>query len=150
MTTIDPSDKPLPAEGDSLARFGVSMEAQLLRRFDALIERLGYTNRSEAIRDLVRDRLVEDGWETQSGMVTGAVVLVFDHETRLLADRMTDIQHHHADLIVSAMHVHLDARNCMEVIVMKGESREVRALAQRMVSLRGVKHGRLLMTGSGD
>jgi CopG family transcriptional regulator, nickel-responsive regulator len=134
----------------AVTRFGVSMDARLLERFDSLIARQGYTNRSEAIRDLVRDRLVEARWEDKTGEVPAVVALVYDHQMRLLGDQMTTMQHDHAPLVVSSMHVHLDAGNCLEVTVLHGPSQQVRDLAQRMLSLRGVKHGRLVMTGSGD
>ena len=133
-----------------MTRFGVSMDAHLLERFDALIAQQGYTNRSEAIRDLVRDRLVEARWEDQTGDVPAVVALVYDHDRRLIGDEMTHMQHDHAHLIVSSMHVHLDHHNCLEITVMHGPSASVRDLAQRLLSLRGVKHGRLVMTGSGE
>ncbi len=126
------------------------MEASLLARFDALIASQGYTNRSEAIRDLVRDRLVEARWEDTGVEVPAVVALVFDHDMRLLGDQMTNMQHGHADLVIASMHVHLDDHNCLEITVMRGASQRVRDLAQRMLSLRGVKHGRLVMTGSAD
>lgn len=135
-------------ETDALTRFGVSMASQLLERFDALIEAQGYTNRSEAIRDLVRDRLVEADWETDKSRRVGALVLVYDHDTRTLGSRMTELQHQLGHLVVSSMHVHLDDRDCLEVIVMKGPGEEMRKLADRLLSLKGVKHGRLMTTGS--
>jgi CopG family nickel-responsive transcriptional regulator len=147
---VKPKDKDREEDGVSMARFGVSMDAQLLRRFDELIAKMGYDNRSEAIRDLVRDRLVETSWEEQTNQVAGVVALVYDHDMRLLGDHMTDMQHDHGNLVTSSMHVHLDEHNCLEVIVMRGTGQQLRQLGQRLLSLRGVKHGRLLMTGSGD
>jgi len=135
-------------DGGEITRFGVSMASQLLGSFDELIEKQGYTNRSEAIRDLVRDRLVEADWEADKGKVVGAVVLVYDHDMRMLGDRLTDLQHQLGHLVVSSMHVHLDDRDCLEVVVMKGPGKEVRRLADRLLSLKGVKHGRLVTTGS--
>jgi len=140
---------PREPEGDEITRFGVSMASQLLDRFDRLIEKQGYTNRSEAIRDLVRDRLVEADWEEDKGSLVGAVVLVYDHEMRTLGDRLTGLQHQLGHLVISSMHVHLDDRDCLEVVVMKGSGDQVRKLADRLLSLKGVKHGRLVMTGSG-
>lgn len=134
----------------AIARFGVSMDARLLEHFDALIASQGYANRSEALRDLVRDRLVEARWEDEKRVVPAVVALVFDHDMRLLGDQMTDMQHAHADLVICSMHVHLDEHNCLEVTVMHGNSQRVRDLAQRMLSLRGVKHGRLVLTGTAD
>jgi len=136
-------------EGDEITRFGVSMASQLLGRFDELIEKQGYTNRSEAIRDLVRDRLVESAWEEDEGRMVGAVVLVYDHEMRTLGDRLTGLQHQLGHLVISSMHVHLDDHDCLEVVAMKGPGEEVRQLADRLLSLKGVKHGKLVTTGSG-
>jgi len=136
--------------GDEITRFGVSMTALLLNRFDALIATRAYTNRSEAIRDLVRDYLVEADWETNTGKVIGVVSMVYDHEMRMLGDRLTDLQHRLSYLVVSTLHVHLDDRDCLEVVVMSGQGEEVRELANRLLSLKGVKHGRLLMAGSAE
>jgi len=142
--------RPIPKEedGGKIPRFGVSMASQLLERFDALIAAQGYTNRSEAIRDLVRDRLVEADWEADTGKVVGVVALVYDHEMRMLGDRLTDLQHQLGHLVVATLHVHLDDRDCLEVVVMSGLGEAVRKLANRLLSLKGVKHGRLLMTGT--
>lgn len=145
--------RPYPPEhenSDELTRFGVSMSAHLLARFDQLIAGQGYTNRSEAIRDLVRDRLVEAEWETDTGKVVGAVVMVYDHEMRLLNEKLTHLQHHMSHLVISTMHVHLNERDCLEVVVLTGPGREVRDLANRLLSLKGVKHGKLVMTGLGE
>jgi len=131
-----------------ITRFGVSIGSGLLERFDGLISKQGYTNRSEAIRDLVRDRLVESAWEDEEGKVVGVVGLVYDHDMRQVGDRLTEIQHHLGHLVVSTLHVHLDERDCLEVVVMRGQGKAVREISNRMLSLKGVKHGRLLMTGS--
>lgn len=133
---------------DNLIRFGVSMPEGLLEQFDALIETKGYTNRSEAIRDLVRDRLIEARTEKDNGAVVGALVLVYDHHTRTLSDRMTEIQHDAGDVVISTMHVHLTHHDCLEVLALKGANQNVRALANSLLSLKGVKHGKLLLTGS--
>ena len=133
-----------------MARFGVSMSSRLLERFDELIATQGYTNRSEAIRDLVRDGLVESDWEANKGKVAGVVAMVYDHEMRLLGDRLTGLQHQLGHLVVSTLHIHLDDRDCLEVVVMSGLGDEVRELANRLLSLKGVKHGRLLMTGTAE
>ena len=140
---------PHEESADEITRFGVSMASQLLSRFDGLIEEQGYSSRSEAVRDLVRDRLVEADWEAGTGKVVGAIVLVYDHDMRLLGDRMTDLQHQLGHLVISSMHVHLDDRDCLEVVAVKGPGEEVRRLAAQLLSLKGVKHGRLMTTGSG-
>ena len=141
---------PQEEDADEITRFGVSMASHLLERFDALIEMQGYTNRSEAIRDLVRDRLVEADWEAGTGKMVGVVALVYDHEMRMLGDRLTGLQHQLGHLVVSTLHVHLDHRDCLEVVVMSGLVEEVRKLANRLLSLKGVNHGRLLMTGTAE
>ena len=141
---------PKEEDGGEMARFGVSMSSRLLERFDELIATQGYTNRSEAIRDLVRDRLVESDWEANKGKVAGVVAMVYDHEMRLLGDRLTGLQHQLGHLVVSTLHIHLDDRDCLEVVVMSGLGDEVRELANRLLSLKGVKHGRLLMTGTAE
>ena len=144
------TDNPQPRGRDEITRFGVSMASALLESFDALIETQGYTNRSEAVRDLVRDRLVESAWETNKGKVSGVVAMVYDHDMRMLGDRLTDLQHQLGHLVVSTLHIHLDHRDCLEVVVMNGLGDEVRELANRLLSLKGVKHGRLLMTGTAE
>ena len=141
---------PKEEDGGEMARFGVSMSSRLLERFDELIAAQGYTNRSEAIRDLVRDRLVESDWEPNKGKVAGVVAMVYDHEMRMLGDRLTGLQHQLGHLVVSTLHIHLDDRDCLEVVVMSGLGDEVRELANRLLSLKGVKHGRLLMTGTAE
>ncbi|MBC7288633.1 MAG: nickel-responsive transcriptional regulator NikR [Armatimonadetes bacterium] len=127
-------------------RFGVSMEEELLRAFDELITRKGYRNRSEAIRDLIRDFLVRDRWQEQDAPVVGAITLVYDHQARLLEETMTDLQHEYQDNIHCSTHVHLDEHHCVEVIVVSGPVLRVRQLADRLLALRGVKHGQLACT----
>ena len=133
-----------------LTRFGISMDGTLLEQFDALIERKGYVNRSEAIRDLVRGALVEDQWSRGDEQTVGTVSLVYDHHTRDLADKLTEHQHANHDAIISALHIHLDHHNCLEVVVVKGSAEEVRRLADEMIGTRGVKHGQLAMTTTGQ
>jgi CopG family nickel-responsive transcriptional regulator len=129
-----------------LERFGVSMEAELLAAFDQRIEQAGYKNRSEAIRDLVRDYLVEQQIQRATAHVIGTVTLMYDHHSRELEKRLTDLQHHHHDAIRCSTHVHLDAHNCVEVVVVAGTSALVREIAENLISTRGVKHGKLVMT----
>jgi len=132
-----------------LTRFGVSMENTLLEKFDGLIRARGYANRSEAIRDLVRNALVEDEWAGGDGEVAGAVTLVYDHHVRGLSNALTEIQHRQHHLVVSVTHVHLDEHNCLEVLVVRGGVEEIRGMADALISARGVKHGRLVMTSLG-
>lgn len=133
----------------SLERFGVSMEQELLARFDERIRLAGYANRSQAIRDMVRDYLVRQQWASGEGEVAGTVTLVYDHHTRLLEDRLTELQHEHHALIRCSTHVHLDEHNCLEVVVLVGPAAEVRTLAEALLSTRGVKHGELTCTTTG-
>ncbi len=132
-----------------LERFGVSMDAELLARFDARIREAGYTNRSEAIRDMTRDFLVRDDWASDDTQVVGTVTLVYDHHTMHHDDKLTELQHEHEDLVRCTTHVHLDHHNCLEVIVIAGKAAEVRRLAEGLISIRGVKHGELTCTTTG-
>jgi len=129
-------------------RFGVSMDPELLDHFDDLIERKGYGNRSEAIRDLIRDYLVRQEWKGGQEIV-GTITLVYNHHVRELSEALTDIQHDHSDRVLSTLHIHLDHANCLEVIAVKGSSEEVQKLADRLIGTRGVKHGRLAATTTG-
>jgi CopG family nickel-responsive transcriptional regulator len=131
-------------------RFGISIDDRLLRRFDALIAEKGYLNRSEAIRDLIRNSLVEDQWARGDEETVGTVTLVYDHHTRDLSDKLTEHQHSHHDSIVSALHVHLDAHHCLEVVVVRGKAQEVRRLADELIGTKGVKHGKLVTTTTGQ
>lgn len=133
-----------------LARFGVAMDEDLLARFDALVARRGVAaNRSEAIRDLVRDALVDSEWEDSEGEIVGTVTMVFDHHASDLSERLDALQHAHHDKIVSTLHVHLDAHNCLEVLVIRGTSGDVRAIADALLGTKGVKHGKLVTTTTG-
>ncbi len=133
-----------------LARFGISIEQRLLESFDQLISDKGYVNRSEAIRDMIRNALVEAQVERADTTPTvGTVTLVYDHHTRDLSDKLTEHQHSHHDAIVSALHVHLDAHHCLEVVVVRGTASQVRRLADELIGTKGVKHGKLVMTTAG-
>ncbi len=133
-----------------LARFGVSMEDKLLARFDRICERKGYANRSEAIRDLIRDLIVSEEWkDAPASDVVGTLALVYDHHTRELQDKLTEVQHRDHASVVSSLHVHLDHHNCLEVLVLRGHAGRVRKLADRMIATRGVKHGKLITTTTG-
>jgi CopG family nickel-responsive transcriptional regulator len=133
-----------------LQRIGVSIEEKLLAQFDSLIESKGYTNRSEAIRDLIRECLVEEEWRTDEGESVGTITLVYNHHLREMADRLNDLQHHYHEKIISVLHVHLDAHNCLEVLVVKGEKVEIQTIAGRLSSLKGVKHCKLVATTTGE
>ncbi|MDT8423750.1 MAG: nickel-responsive transcriptional regulator NikR [Desulfuromonadales bacterium] len=132
-----------------LARFGISIDEQLLQRFDELISNKGYDNRSEAIRDLIRATLVEEQWAQDDQETVGTVTLVYDHHTRDLADKLTEHQHSHHDAIISVLHVHLDAHHCLEVVVVKSTAKMVRKIADELIGAKGVKHGKLVTTTTG-
>ena len=132
-----------------LSRIGVAIDTDLLRQFDRLIGERGYTNRSEAFRDLIRDELVRKESESPESHVVGTVTLVYDHHVRMLSDKLTDIQHDFHRSILSTLHVHLDHDNCLEVLVVRGKAGDVRRVADILIATKGVKHGRLTITTSG-
>jgi CopG family nickel-responsive transcriptional regulator len=132
-----------------LVRFGVSMEADLLRQFDQMIARRSYANRSEALRDLVRAAIVEDQWQHGSSRTVGVVCLVYDHEMGDVGHKLTHIQHESHVQVVSSMHVHLDHHNCLEAIVLRGKPSEIRHTCDQLICLRGVKLGKLVMSHTG-
>ena len=132
-----------------LSRIGVAIDTALLEKFDELIAGRGYTNRSEAFRDLIRDELIRQEWESPDAQVVGTVTLVYDHHVRQLSERLTNMQHDHHHNILSTLHVHLDHDNCLEVLVVKGRSEAVRRIADALIATKGVKHGRLTITTTG-
>lgn len=129
-----------------LSRIGIALDSDLLRRFDSSIARRGYTNRSEAFRDLIRDRLVSEQTAMPSATVVGTVTLIYDHHAHGVTEKLTGIQHQHHQLIVSTSHAHLDHDSCLEVLIVHGRSAQVEQLADRLIGLKGVQHGRLVMT----
>ena len=133
-----------------LVRFGVSIPAQLIEAFDRRIRAKGYRTRSEAIRDVIRDYLVQAEWEGHGGVVVGTITVVYDHHTRELTHALTEVQHHFHGAICCSTHVHLDGDNCLEVIVARGTPEQVQGIADRLISTRGVKHGRLVCTTTGE
>lgn len=134
---------------DALSRFSVSMKADLLGMLDAMVRRKGYANRSQALADLVRAALVEDAGTQGSHEIAGTITLVYDHHRHEVQSRLTDIQHDHGGLIVSAMHVHLDHHHCLETLAVRGKADAVRHLAELLVATKGVIHGRLAVTTTG-
>ena len=133
-----------------LTRFGVSLDEELLEPFDALCAVKGYSNRSEAIRDLIRKALVAEEWQQADGQGAGTLTLVYDHHKNDLARRLTQMQHDEHDIITATLHVHLDHHNCLEVLILKGEAARVRALADKLLSCKGVKHGTFSGTTTGQ
>jgi CopG family transcriptional regulator, nickel-responsive regulator len=129
-----------------LTRISISLESALLDAFDRLISGKSYATRSEAIRDLIRDKLIRTEAEEAAGEQVAIVTLVYDHHARELANRLIDKQHHHHELVVSSMHVHLGERHCLEVTVLRGEAGKVRHLGDELLATKGVLHGDLLFT----
>ncbi len=126
----------------NLVRFGISLEKGLLKGFDKYIKEKEYKNRSEAIRDLIRERFVKKEW-SENKEVAGAIILVYDHHKRELVNKLTDIQHDFHNLVISSQHIHMDHSNCLETIVVKGKANEIETLANKMRSAKGVKYGTL-------
>jgi CopG family nickel-responsive transcriptional regulator len=131
-----------------VVRTGVSLEQELLERFDEAIGQKGYQNRSEAIRDLIRDHLVTEDSDRNKEVV-GTLTIVYDHHRPNLTEKLVDAQHHAGSMVLAATHVHLDHHNCLEVVILRGRGGELKVLADRILSLRGVKHGRLVITSTG-
>ena len=129
-------------------RFGVSLDHHLLEKFDRMIQDKNYTNRSEALRDLIRDHLVEQEWD-ENKEVMGTITLVYDHDVRELGEVLAHLQHRYNYLIRSTLHDHLDERNCLEVLVVRGKGGQVKKIADRLIGTKGVKHGKLVMTTTG-
>ena len=123
----------------------MSIDSELLQRFDSFIADKGYENRSEAFRDLIRDRLVGSVVVAGGALVVGTVTLIYDHHTRLLPEKLTDLQHESHSIVISTLHAHLDHENCLEVVVLRGKSRDVQKLADRLISTKGVQHGRFVL-----
>jgi len=131
-----------------LVRFGVSLEKSLLEKFDVLIREKQYTNRSEALRDLIREELVQREWREGSD-VAGAITLIYDHHKRDVISRVTDTQHEFQKVIISTQHIHLDHHNCLEIIAARGKAEEVQKLADTLRSIKGVRHATLSMSSTG-
>jgi len=134
------------ANMSELARVGVAIDSELLEKFDQQIDRRGYANRSEAVRDLIRDSLIRERVASPSTKVVGTLTLVYDHHVRQLADKLNDFQHEHHHEIISTLHVHLDHDNCLEVIVLRGTCKNVQRIADGLISLKGIRHGQLVLT----
>jgi len=129
-----------------LSRIGIALDSDLLKRFDRSIERRGYTNRSEAFRDLIRDRLVKERTAEPDATVVGTITLIYDHHAHGITEKLTEAQHAHHELVVSTSHAHLDHDSCLEVLIVHGKSAAVEHFADLLIGLKGVQHGRLVMT----
>lgn len=131
-----------------LIRFGISIEKELSDKFDRFIKEKNYTNRSEAIRDLIRETFVKEAWR-QNKNVSGAINMVYDHHQRELVDKIIGIQHDFSRFIISSQHVHLNHHDCLEIVVVKGTSKDIQKLADRLKSIKGVKHVNLAIAAAG-
>lgn len=130
-------------------RFGVSLDSDLLEKFDNLCQDRCYQTRSEAIRDLIRKDLVQKQWEDENQEVAGTLTLVYNHHHSDLAQKMIELQHQALEVIITSLHVHIDTHNCLEVLVLRGPAQEVRNISQRLISTRGIKHGKLSLSTTG-
>ena len=127
-----------------IERIGISLDPKLLAQFDRLIEREGYSNRSEAVRDLIRGKLIEQEWAAPEGETVATVLLVYEHETMELSQKLTRLEHEEYHWVVAGLHVHMDHENCLEIMVLRGPGRKIQKLGERLISTRGVKHGRFV------
>ena len=127
-------------------RFGVSLEEDLLQELDNLVKEHGFPNRSQAIRFLIRKNIVQEKWR-QNKEVAGCVVLVYDHHKRDLLSKSVSLEHMYDDLVLSTQHVHLDDHNCLEIVALKGMAMRLKELADKLIALKGIKHGQLIMSG---
>ncbi len=132
-----------------LVRFGVSIHKELLEKYDAKIKLENYSNRSNAIADLIRKELIEQEWQ-ENKIITGVITIVFDHHKRDLVNNLTNIQHEHHDLIISSQHIHLDHDYCFEIIVVKGKPKELKNLCSKLKAAKGVKHANLNLATTGE
>ena len=134
---------------DNMVRFGISIEENLLDKFGAYMQRKGYHNRSEAIRDLIRDKLVAEEWEGGESQAIGVVSVVYNHESRELGQKLTRAQHDEIANIVATLHIHVDRHNCLEVLVLRGRGRDLSRLGDGLITTKGVKHGTTSFTTLG-
>ena len=133
-----------------IERIGISLEKKLLGQFDRLIRAKGYSNRSEAVRDLIREKLIEQEWTAPAGETVAAVFIVYEHETMELSQKLTGIEHEEYHHVVATLHVHMDPENCLEILVLRGPGKEIQRLGERLISMRGVKHGRFIPGTTGQ
>lgn len=134
---------------NNIVRFGVSIDEKLLSRFDVMISGKGYVNRSEAIRDLIRDMIVSEDIANPESESIGTLTLVYSHDVHELSEKLNDIQHHNHQIIVSATHIHLDEHNCLEVLILRGKARDVQTIADKLLAIKNVRHGKLTVTAAG-
>lgn len=133
---------------EKITRFGVSIEPDLLKKFDKVIKKEGYANRSEAIRDLIRKNLIMEKNMDPNSESIGTLTMIYDHHTGNLTNRLLDIQHDHTKEILTTTHIHIDRHNCLEVLVLKGKTGSIQKLADNIKAFKGIKHGELVITKS--
>ena len=133
---------------EKITRFGVSIESDLLKKFDRVIKKKGYTNRSEAIRDIIRKDIITEKNKDPNLESIGTLTIIYDHHAGNLTNRLLDLQHDHTKEILSTTHIHVDHHNCLEVLVLKGKTGHIQKLADNIKSLKGIKHGELVITES--
>jgi CopG family nickel-responsive transcriptional regulator len=133
---------------EKITRFGVSIEPELLKKFDRTIKKEGYPNRSEAIRDMIRKNLIIEQSKNPDAQAIGTLTMIYDHHTGALTNKLLDLQHNHHSEILSTTHIHVDHHNCLEVLVLKGKTRNIQKLADNIKALKGIKHGELVITQS--
>jgi CopG family nickel-responsive transcriptional regulator len=134
---------------DSLKRFGVTVDNTLLEKFDKIIKKKGYLNRSKAIRDLIRDYLVQEEWKEGKKETVGILSLVYNHHKREISDKLINLQHNFYPFIVSSTHIHLSEKNCLEVIIIKGKPVKIKKISDRLIGTKGIKYGKLLISSTG-
>jgi len=133
-----------------IERVGVSLDKKLLTMFDQLIAKQGYSNRSEAIRNLIRDRLSEEQLANPTSQATAGVFLIYDHHAAKLSQKLVDLQHNHLLHVIASTHVHLNHHNCLEVIILRGKVKEIEKLGNNIASLKGVKLSRMNIMTTGE
>jgi CopG family transcriptional regulator, nickel-responsive regulator len=134
---------------DKLSRIGISIETELIKEFDRLVTLEGYPTRWEAIKRLVKNALVKTEWQKSTKVVAGAIVFIYDHHRRELINKMMDIQHNFGETIISVQHIHLDHHNCMEIVAVKGQVKDITRFMVSIQKVKGIKHSDLLMTTTG-
>ena len=133
-----------------VARFSVSLDKKLFRELDRMAREKGYDNRSLAVADMIRSQLIEHWQQMGKGEIAGSITLVYDHHHHHLQDLLTDLQHEHREVIISVLHCHLDHDNCLELLAVRGQAASIKRLADAMIAAKGVKHGKLTITTTGE
>ncbi len=133
-----------------IKRFGVSINENLLYAFDELIAKENYNNRSDAIRDLIREKLILASWEDDEKDVVGTITIIYDHHSSDISENLVHIQHDDYKSVISTTHIHLDEHNCLEVLIVNGKSNKIKQIAENLLRAKGVKHGKLSMAVKGD